>query len=174
MGEIKFRGLTTKEWSSRTIQGVLQFYLFECPAPGASRAAKDFASLGWNGTYFSTLKAEMLHVAGNGFAYLPCRKDELSAALLDRPAEKTTAEYAIFLKNDERQVISSLFKAIRNAIAHGSFARYSHSKCIYYYFENEDRYVKARINVKEETLLSWARVIKEHPEAVRSRVRGRG
>lgn len=173
LGDIQFKGLSRKEWGSRSVQDVLQFYLFETPVHGSSRAAKDFGSLGWSGTYFSTLKAELLFVAGNEFEYVPCKKNELSQNLISKPPKKSSNEYAVFLKHDEKRVLESLFKAIRNAIAHGSFVRYSRSKTVYYYFENDDGYVKARINVSESTLLAWSRVIKESPESVRIRVRSR-
>ena len=40
-------------------------------------------------------------------------------------------------------------------------------------FENEDGYVKARINVKEKTLLEWAKAVNEDPETVRLRLNNR-
>ncbi len=173
MDKIQFRGLSRKEWNCRQVQDVVQFFLFECPASGASRAGKDFSDYGWAGTYFSTLKAELIFVAGNGFNYLPCAKKELENWLTQYPPNKSTQEYAIFLKHDEKRVLESLFKAVRNAIAHGSFVRYAQSKTVYYYFENVDGYVKARINIKESTLLLWSKIIQENPESVRNRVKSR-
>ena len=173
MSRIAFRGLTANEWNDRNVQKVLQFYLFESPVPGTSRAGKCFSELGWKGSYFSTLKAQLLHLADDSFAYIPCIKDELPEALAARPPAKAQQEYTVFLKHDERRVIESLFRAIRNSIAHGSFSRYTRNKCVYYYFENEDGYVKARINVKEKTLLEWAKAVNEDPETVRLRLNNR-
>lgn len=173
MSRIAFRGLRAKEWNDRSVQKILQFYLFESPVPGTSRAGKCFSELGWRGSYFSTLKAQLLRLADDSFAYIPCKKDELPEALATMPPAKARQEYAVFLKHDERRVIESLFRAIRNSIAHGSFSRYTLNKCTYYFFENEDGYVKARINVKEQTLLEWAKAVNEDPETVRLRLNNR-
>ena len=69
----------------------------------------------------------------------------------------------MFLKHEERTVLPSLFSAIRNAFAHGSFSIQTKKKIRVYYFENYDGYMKAKIALREETLLAWIRIIEAGP-----------
>ena len=50
--------------TDRNFQKIISFYLFECPTPGKSQRAKNFAELKWNGSsQFSNLKKRLLATA---------------------------------------------------------------------------------------------------------------
>lgn len=137
-----------------------------------------FDDLGWRGSFFSTLKAELLSCASTDFVYEPSKTDEVQARIGVNPLPPTSAEYAVFMKYDERRVMESLFGAIRNAFAHGAFVRYKVDGFNYYYLENHKvennkEIVKAALNMKEETLLAWIRAVKTPPAALREERRSR-
>ena len=72
---------------------------------------------------------------------------------------KPPNEYCVFLKQDEKTVMQSLFSAIRNAFAHGSFNVKTYNGVKIYYFENFNGYLKAEIVLHEETLLAWIPIL---------------
>lgn len=51
--------------------------------------------------------------------------------------------------------MDSLYGAIRNALAHGSFSCKKSKNDIFYFFVNYDGYQKAEIQLAETTLLNW-------------------
>ena len=91
---------------------------------------------------------------------MPSNKNELVANF--KKSERITYpdEYCVFLKTDEKSVIKSLFSAIRNSFAHGSFNVKSYKGTRIYYFSNYKDYEKARMVLYEETLLLWIKIIK--------------
>lgn len=154
--------------TDKNFQKVLSFYLFECPTPEASHRAKTFAQLGWSGSpQFSNLKKRLLASASSSLRsnYYPCKKDELNDKFEAVKAVSPVDEYCVFLKTGEQTVMHSLFSAIRNAFAHGSFAIQSikdqnGSKVRIYFFCNYHDYLKAEIILQETTLLSWIDIVK--------------
>lgn len=148
--------------SNSNLQKILQFYLLECPVEGKSKRGKTFKELGYSGRKsFGNLKNEMLKCATPSLSnnYIPCKKDELQDNFKKCEKLSYPDEYCVFLKSDERTTIRSLFSAIRNALAHGSFNVNSYYQTRIYYFSNFKNYEKARIVLHEETLLSWIKII---------------
>ncbi len=155
--------------TNKNFQKIIDFYLFRCPVPGKSARGKTFEELGWKGpSQFAALKKELLSSAtaslqGN---YFPCEKDELKSCFNKVTSVRPTEEYCVFLKHDEKSVMQSLFSAIRNALAHGSFNVKQYNKIRVYYFANHDGYLKAELFLTEDTLLSWIQIIeKNHKES---------
>lgn len=150
--------------SNKKLQRIIQFYLFECPVEGKSQRGKDFNQLGYNGSpSFSRLKKHLLEAATPSLKknYMPSKKEELPSNFKKCEAITYPYEYCVFLKTDEKKVISSLFSAIRNALAHGSFNVKRYEKTRIYYFSNYKGYEKARIVLYEDTLLSWIDIIEK-------------
>jgi len=147
---------------------ILAFYLFECPTPNTSVRAKNFSQLGWKGaSQFSNLKKKLLESATKSLRkhYYPCKKDELDDKYNLTSSVKPVEEYCVFLKHDEKTVMQSLFSAIRNAFAHGSFAIQTYKgesgcKMRIYFFCNYNEYLKAELILQEQTLLNWIDIIK--------------
>ena len=174
MVEVKKQKTTKveKEEYSKTIiwsenfQKIVEFYLFECPVEEVSSRATTFAEKGWKGHYFTTLKARMLNVASKDLKkrYYPCKKEELESRFTEMEKLKKGEEYCVFLKHDEKRVMESLYKAIRNAFAHGSFKAGKDKGKTIYYFSNFEGYCKAQIQLKESTLLEWIEVFNSDPE----------
>ena len=155
--------------ASRNFQKILSFYLFGCPVEGTSVRADTFAQRGWKGNLFSTLKSNMLKCATPALKtrYCPCLKDELEEAFFRMEALDESEEYCVFLKRDHAKVMESLFSAIRNALAHGSFTRKKRNKTYIYFFANYDGYLKAEIRLQEDTLLNWIKIVNSNPYSLK-------
>ena len=148
---------------SNTFQKILSFYLFECPTPGTSRRGKTFEELGWKGAVqYAKLKKLLLDSASDSLKdnYYPCKKEELVDKFAVVETVSPTDEYCVFLKTDEKSVMQSLFSAIRNALAHGSFYAKKYGKTQIYFFSNYKDYLKAEIILQEATLIKWIDIIK--------------
>ena len=149
--------------SNSEFQKIIKFYLFECPVDGTSYRGEKFSEYGIAGVKaFATLKKLMFLTASISLKenYFPCKKDELESkmqlvATIDYPNE-----FCVFLRNEEKTIMQSLFAAIRNAFAHGSFRVDSYKGERIYYFLNHNGYDKARLVLKENTLLKWIDCVK--------------
>lgn len=154
--------------TDKKFQKVLSFFLFECPTPGTSQRAKSFTELGWSGSpQFSNLKKRLLNAATPSLRsnYYPCKKSELQEIFGTVESVSPVDEYCVFLKKDEKIVIHSLFSAIRNAFAHGSFAVQTFkdvngTRVRVYFFCNYHEYLKAELVLQESTLLQWIEILK--------------
>lgn len=154
--------------TDKKFQKILNFFLFECPTPGTSQRAKDFSQLGWCGSLqFSNLKKRLIESASSSLRsnYYPCKKEKLPEKFKIIESVSPVDEYCVFLKNDEKTVMQSLFSAIRNAFAHGSFAIQNFKienglRIRVYFFCNYNNYLKAEIVLQETTLLKWIEIVK--------------
>lgn len=146
-----------------SFQKIIKFYLFECPVPGKSSRGSNFKDLGWVGSSkFSKLKKKMLGAATESLRknYHPCSKDDLKKNFEVANDIEPENEYCIFFKNDSKTVMQSLFSAIRNSFAHGSFSKRKYGKHNIYYMKNyHNNYLKAEIVLHEETLLNWIKIV---------------
>lgn len=152
-----------KSLSNSNLQKIVQFYLIECPVEGKSFKGKTFQEYGYCGSLaFSKLKTKLLDAATKSLKsnYYPCKKEELLSYFEKCETIFSPDEYCVFLKSDEKSVVRSMFSAIRNALAHGSFNVKSYNKTRIYFFSNQKEYEKARIILHETTLLSWISIIK--------------
>ncbi len=142
---------------------ILQFYLFESPVEETSYRGKTFKDQGWKSQNLRTLKKQMLKVASPELSnnYFPCQKAELEKCITG--IQKPQEEYCIFLNSIG--AVTSVFKAIRNALAHGSFDVRNYDGEVVYFFANYNKYYKAKIVLKEKTLLEWIKVFNKGPNA---------
>lgn len=154
-------------FNSRNFQKILEFYMFNCPVEGTSFRGVGFLEHGWKGPkQFSALKKELLKAASTSLSshYHPCKKGELEKKFAEVSIVSPVDEYCVFLKNEENTVMQSLFSAIRNAFAHGSFSVREYTlkgnKTRIYFFSNYKNYLKAEIVLQETTLLNWIKIIK--------------
>ena len=153
---------TPKSLTNSNFQKILMFYLFECPVAGKSQRGKTFEQFGYAGaSSYGTLKKELLNASTPSLSknYMPSDKNELVANFEKSERITYPDEYCVFLKTDEKSVIKSLFSAIRNSFAHGSFNVKSYKGTRIYYFSNYKDYEKARIVLYEKTLLLWIKII---------------
>ena len=150
--------------NNKNFQKILDFYLFSCPTPNKSFRSKTFEQLGWQGKkQFALLKTLLLSSASNSLKgnYHPCKKEELQGKFDEVENIHPVDEYCVFLKSDEKTVIQSLFSAIRNAFAHGSFSVQTYKKTRVYFFANYHDYLKAEIVLQEKTLLAWIEILEK-------------
>lgn len=157
--------------SSSNFRKILEFYLFGCPVEGTSVRADTFAQRGWRKEWYSTLKSHMLKKATPDLRnhYHPCAKKDLEKHFSRMEDLPETAEFCVFLKRDEKKVMDSLYGAIRNALAHGSFTRKKVKKKYVYFFANYDEYLKAQIRLYESTLLEWIKLVNSNPYELRKK-----
>lgn len=144
-------------------QKILNFYLFECPTSGKSVRSKTFDYYGWKGSSkFSKLKNKMLKAASDSLKsnYYPCKKEDLEERFHRVKSVKPTDEYCVFLKHCEKSVMQSLYAAIRNAFAHGSFSVKKYLGIKIYFLSNYEKYLKAEIILQENTLLKWIDIVR--------------
>ena len=153
-------------FNRKAFQEILNFYLFCCPVEGTSFRSIGFDRYGWKGSVqFAQLKKALLEAAGSDLAsnYYPCKKEELAGNFSKVAGIAPVNEYCVFLKNEENTVMQSLFSAIRNALAHGSFSIREYTsegkKTRVYFFLNYKNYKKAEIVLQEATLLEWIRIV---------------
>lgn len=149
--------------NNRNLQKIINFYLLECPVENTSFRGKTFSDYGYQGPAdYSRLKKKLLKNATNSLKsnYFPSKKEELESNFKKVSKVCYPDEYCVFFKYDERTIIRSLFSAIRNAIAHGSFNVRNYSGSRIYFFMNFKDYEKARIVLYEDTLLNWIKVVK--------------
>lgn len=149
--------------SNKNLQRIIKFYLFECPVKGKSVRGKKFEDYGiTKSPAFSALKKSMMENATLSLRknYKPFVKGDLQVSFDEMEKTSPTDEYCVFLKYDEKNVMQSLFSAIRNAFAHGSFCIKRYSGTPIYFLVNYDGYLKAQIVLHESTLLSWIDCIK--------------
>lgn len=152
-------------------QKIINFYLFECPAENRSARGKTLAEYGWKKRWpLETLKKKLIEASVGNLDHLffsgsPC---DLSQKFKEAEKLSPCNEYCVFLSNEAKSTMQSLFAAIRNSFAHGSFAvrRYKDEYGKYqrmYFLCNYDGYCKAEIVLNEKTLLSWIKIIKSGP-----------
>lgn len=148
--------------ADKNFREILDFYLIRCPVPDRSWRGKVFSEYGFEQHKpFSDLKSAMMGSATSSLKenYYPCKKDELKEKLKLVESVSPPDEYCVFLKSDETRVMDSLYAAIRNAFAHGSFNVKTYGKTRIYFFVNYNKYRKAQIILQENTLLAWKRII---------------
>ncbi len=159
-------GSTKIPYTNKKFIKILDFYLFNSPVrhygkitnptgnpryintfPKVSVRGKTFAERGIEGQKLRTLRSKMRR-SPNGKIYDKSLSNEND--ILIESLRK--GEICLTLKNDSISQVDAIFYAIRNSLAHGSF-------CIdddYYYFESRNKgKLKARIRLKESTLLYW-------------------
>lgn len=148
--------------TNKKLLQIIDFYLFNCPVPGTSVRGKKFKDYGFEGSKsFGVLKAKMLSSATQSLNenYIPCKKEELEASFERISKVSPPDEYCVFLKHEERTIMNSLFSAIRNSFAHGSFNVKNYNGVRIYFFVNYKEYKKAQIVLQEDTLLAWIQTI---------------
>lgn len=165
-------GSTKIPYTNKNFIEILDFYLFNCPVrrygkidnpagnpryintfPKVSVRGKTFAERGIEGQNLRTLRSAMRR-SSDGKIYDKTFTDEndILQNSID-PIGQPKREICLTLKNENISQVDAIFYAIRNSLAHGSF-------CIdeekYYYFETRNKgKLKARIRLKESTLLEW-------------------
>ena len=146
--------------SDANLQKLVQFYVWETPAPDTSQKGTTFESLGWKGGSFNTLHAEMRKKSGfPNKRWIATTAGEVETRLseLNRlNGYDCSFEFAVHTVKSGLNKTEALFYFIRNAFAHGGFKASVYKGEKYYVFENrQDQQLKGRAILKESTLLYW-------------------
>ena len=140
---------------------IITFYLFECPVENVSARGYEFGDLGWTNYYLRKFNSMMKDVATiEDKNWRLCNIKDIDDNLKSIDKSK---EYIVC--NNGNGKTKSIFYAIRNAFAHGSFEINYNNKVIFYHLKNIDNStLKADIYLKEETLILWISLFNTNPE----------
>lgn len=171
---------------NNNFQKILNFYLFNCPCEiesgskkkgtlkyeKVSKRAITLRQQGWAGSYLNSLMAAMKHTASGNLKYEHYKASEdikeKSDILEKGSLNDIRFEMIVISERSDMNLTSAIFYYIRNALAHGSFSTVSNGKPITYYFESaKGGNVKARIRLREETLLKWIKDFNLSPNALK-------
>lgn len=168
----------TEKHGTESLANIMLFYVVFCPCKQYATQKRTLEYYKWKRKPWTSnryLKAELNQVATKSFQNQRKMtewynvKNELDG--LSRADEHwfgSRSEFAVY-SNVETSDYMSLFYHIRCALAHGRFLIMDHSGHKFYAFENgiikgKRFFVKARIVLKEETLLGWIRIITNGPQ----------
>ena len=148
---------------------IYRFYVIETPVSGVSARAKTFKFRQVNmNSLNARLKKETPLLNERWFVK---NAKEVENTCQDNGIDKN-ANFAneIVIHSENRKLCTgktdSLFYAIRCALAHGSFAIHTYKNKKYYLLENKDNgIIKARMILKEETLIRWIEIIETFPKS---------
>lgn len=159
----------------RNFQKILTFYLFECPVTigkaGVSVRGISLERCGWRGRTLTSLLSRMKQTASGHLSYLavPASAD-VGEAVRNEEAASTLSdphfELIAFREDTRLGKTKTILYMIRNALAHGSFhvARTDRGS-VYWFDSSKGGHVRARIRLREETLLAWMELIRSGPSA---------
>lgn len=170
---------------------IINFYLWGCPTQTVkiqkdeatkketriknkvSQQAITFEEQGWNGNNLNTLLSEMKKTSSKKLLYSCIGKNQdIKEAAEKAEAESNNSdinfEMIVFTEENHIGQTKTIFYYIRNSIAHGSFSRISNDGTPVYYFENKyGGKTKARIRLRERTLLHWIELFNSNASELR-------
>lgn len=168
---------TAKYWQEN-LANIFLFYVVFCPCKQYAIQGRTLDFYGWKKNPWSSkryLKGTLDHTASTPFIKQRAMTEwyNVKRKLIELRKEgqqwyKSHSEFAVY-SNAETNDYMSLFYHIRCAFAHGRFGIFEHSGLKWYAFENgvtkgKRFFVKARIVLKEATLLGWMKIITSGPQ----------
>lgn len=170
-----------------SFQQIIDFYLFRCPVEiekgkkkngtlSYEKVSKQAATLrqqGWTGGKVNTLLATMKRTVSGHLEYHRCTAKDCVATKcleIERNSALSDSEFelVIITERNDMNLTSAVFYYIRNAFAHGSFSVIGTGASTTYYLESaKDGAVKARIRLREQTLLKWIKDFNLSPQALK-------
>lgn len=147
---------------------ILDFFLWANPAPNTAYGAKVFNDYGWiSGNSYKKLKRQLGLKGEIPFVISTVETINNDLKINNQLNSRIFKEILVLIKPSTGEM-ESVFRVIRNALAHGSF-NVSRSNGEYYYsFENRNAKQKDKINarivLKSTTLLSWIKIVKSGPK----------
>lgn len=147
---------------------IIQFYLFNSPCKNSSWNRVSLADYGWVNCWsyqkFKDLIYENSELSKFNQAESKTDLKRIWPNITDYAFSQT--EYAYYVKAGEENPLLSLCHRIRNSLAHGRF-RFNNQFIFFEDVDNNGTIVSARINLKRETLVNWANIIKIENKASR-------
>ena len=181
--------LNTKQLTKKELEvlkEILPFYVINTLQEDISYRGIKVTEYGWPDNIWNTgdLKEKLFYVANltlNYNLFMVERLDNMSdichIAHLDNDfALNLNQERIAVYVNSKANLVLSIFKHIRNSLAHGRFMMYSSGDDTIFVMESVDHskkelVVKARMVLRASTLLKWMEIIRKGPEDVVKRKR---
>lgn len=145
-------------------QRILNFYVFSCPVEGVNIQSKKINEYGWNTPVLKrSLSGKLKNLITDKHFKIAKNALEFDEILQSNKVLNTMGNIceSVLLTSDQTNISELLFRTIRNSFAHGAFLIKMNKKELYYILENRNNgKLKARMIVKEETLLKWIDILK--------------
>lgn len=160
-------GVKLSGQSNANLQKIVQFYLWETPAPNTSVKGTPFRSMGIRGSQYKTLQAELRKTSGfpaadgHDWKKATIKTVESELESINRlNSYDCSFEFAVHTVKSGLGKTEALFYFSRNAFAHGGFRIATYDRERYFVLENrQGDQLKGRAILRESTLLGWAALI---------------
>lgn len=179
---------TSIPFNSQNFQKIIDFFLFNCPSEiekgnkkkgtktyeKVSRRATTLRAQGWTGGSLNTLLASMKHTASGHLEYRvfdTSRDIHYEVKMIENSVSLTDSNFEMIVISERTDMkkTSSIFYYIRNAFAHGSFSVImDNGRTIYYLESAKNSTIKARLRLREETLMKWIKDFALSPEKLKT------
>lgn len=181
--------LNKKEFTKQELEvlkEILPFYVVNTIQEGISYRGIGVGEYGWPSNVWNIgdLREQLLYVANltlNHNLFMVERLDDMENACHQAHLDENLAQYrdqeriAVYV-NSNSNLVLSIFKHIRNALAHGRFMIYPSGEDMIFVMESVDHsnktlVVKARMVLRASTMLKWMEIIRNGPQDVMKRKR---
>ena len=162
-------------YNDKNFQRIIDFYLFNCPVTmegqknkkpikkKVSKRAITFENKRWTGNLLTSL----LRIMKNHIIFEETATPEAvksSSEKMEIESNQSDPYFEMIVYYPTIGKTKSIFYSIRNAFAHGSFSVVKEGKESVYFLETEkDGNFRARIRLKEKTLLNWIELFENGP-----------
>lgn len=181
--------LNTKQLTKKELEilkEILPFYVINTLQEGISYRGIKVTEYGWPDNIWSTgdLKEKLFYVANltlNYNLFMVERLDNMSDVCHIAHFDNDFAKYRdqeriVVYVNSRTNLVLSIFKHIRNSLAHGRFMMYPSGNDTILVMEsvdhnNKELVVKARMVLRASTMLKWMEIIRKGPEDIVKRKR---
>lgn len=164
---------------NQAFRQIIKFYLFECPVVAVTKNKKTkeirkkhvsargipLEQHGWSGPALNSLLAAMKRVATSEMKYISVNTESDLGEVVANEEKNSVLksphfELIAFKENADLGKAKSILYMIRNAFAHGSFSVENiDGQHIYCLESAKDGSLKARMRLREETLLEWMKLV---------------
>ncbi len=161
------------EFINKKYYSILDFYVVHSIISSLTYKSSSLRERGWGkkvfikhdlrNALFKKFKKEQIAIVKTGIEF----RNKLNQLNMNKGFHKYNDEYIVLWQHYNLNQIESIFYHIRNSLAHGRFQIYKRNNGIVYCFESgiknnakEMLELKARIILKESTLLEWIEIIK--------------
>ena len=155
-----------KIYKDENYKKIINFYIWSCPAPKTTYDSKTFKELGWEKPHqFKKLKKKIIANCNMNFIYANV-KDIKKTLTENNQLNKKTFKEIVIIFGAEKGEMDSLFRSIRNSLAHGSFYIEKKHNDYFYFFESRNpnnNIIKSRIVLKSSTLVSLIKIVSNGP-----------
>ncbi len=167
-------------YNNKNFLKIIDFYLFNCPVytikgsnnhkviNNVSKHNKSFYDLNYKQQDFKKLLNKIRKPIKSYMEYYFLENDknlesEFNIIVNNIKLKDPEYDFIIYKSLIPNNKTMSIFYAIRNAFAHGTFSikTINQRKKIYYFESKNNNIIKARIRLKEKTLLNWIDFVNE-------------